>query len=85
MTEAEVKDLFRADIKAHHGDSTEDSEDAYWGPNEPKWHIETDFYVFEPRRYFWNSFDTMWTIRVRFDSRGRLVEHRLSLGDCCGP
>ncbi|HZO93058.1 MAG TPA: hypothetical protein VFB22_04760 [Candidatus Baltobacteraceae bacterium] len=46
---------------------------------------EADLDVFEPRPHFWNSFDTIWTVRARFDKRGLLIRHTVDLDDCCEP
>jgi hypothetical protein len=31
------------------------------------------------------GFGTVWSVRTRFDARGRLVQHSVHVGDCCGP
>jgi hypothetical protein len=84
MSRAEVRAIFRNDVKAFPADSIEDTSNAYWGQNVPTWLDETDLFIFEPRPHFWNSFDTGWTVRVRFQ-HGKLAEHRIQLSDVGGP
>ena len=85
MSRDEVKEIFRKDIALFRTDSTEDTSNAYWGKGVPTWPIESDLFIFEPRPHFWNAFDTEWTVRARFNSRGKLIEHNLHPSDCCGP
>ncbi len=86
MTRTQVRRVFHDDIVAFPKDSVEDSSGAYWGEGIRRWAIETDFSVFEPRKHFWNSFDTMWTVRTRFkQDNGVLIEHSLRAFVCCGP
>jgi hypothetical protein len=84
MTRTEVRAIFHEDILAFPADSVEDTRNAYWGEGVTTWPIETDFDVFEPRPYFWNSFDTIWGVRTRFNVQGSLIEHNLRAYRCCG-
>jgi hypothetical protein len=85
MSRDAVMAIFHKDAVAHKRDSWEKTSHAYWGNGVTGWADEADLYIFEPRPHFWNSFDTMWTVRAGFDSDGRLIHHTVHLGDCCGP
>jgi hypothetical protein len=80
-----VTAIFHKDALEHHGDSWKNTTHAHWGNGVSGWADEADLYIFEPRPHFWNSFDTMWTVRAGFDKRGRLIHRTVHLGDCCGP
>jgi hypothetical protein len=32
-----------------------------------------------------SGFGTAWSVRTRFDRHGRLVQHMVHVGACCGP
>jgi hypothetical protein len=74
--------LFKADTYAHPGDGVEESlASASWRV----WDDEADLYVNEPRRYFWNSYDTAWAVRAGFDMKGHLIHHRVDAERTNGP
>lgn len=85
MARSEVRKIFADDIARFPSDTVEDASDAYWGEGVPRWPEETDFSVFEPRRHWWNSFDTTWTVRTRFDKHGKLFEYNLRMDAAGGP
>lgn len=74
MTRDQVLAFFESDTHLNPGDgmqaSLADSSDRLWDD-------EADLYINEPRRYFWSSYDTAWTVRAEFDSRGHLIHHRV--------
>lgn len=85
MTRQQVKAIFHADIASNHRDTAEDSSNAFEGAGNPVWSSETDLTAFEPRRHFWNSFDTAWTVRAGFDKNDKLIRHRLQVDEAGGP
>lgn len=85
MSRDAVTAIFDKDTLNHPRDSWESTSHAYWGHGVTGWADEADLYIFEPRPHFWNSFDTMWTVRAGFDKHRRLIHHTVDLGDCCGP
>jgi hypothetical protein len=86
MTRQQVKAIFRADVAANPGDMMLDSSDTLGGTLPvSRIHLngigsnEADLTAFEPRRHFWNSFKTAWTVRATFDRNDRLTHHRLAM------
>ncbi|MGI8961823.1 MAG: hypothetical protein ACR2IV_19105 [Bryobacteraceae bacterium] len=55
------------------------------GKNVETWPIETDLYITEPRRFFWKSFDTGWTVRVKVNGAQKVVAHEIESGPVNGP
>jgi hypothetical protein len=76
MTRDQVLGLFKADTFAHPKDGMLES---LAGSSDRVWDDESDLYVSEPRRYFWNSYDSTWIVRAGFDRSGYLVHHRVDV------
>lgn len=85
MSRDAVTAIFDNDAAQYHADRWGNNSHTYGNPGEPPWADEADLYVFEPRRHFWNSFDTLWEVRAGFDEGGRLNRHTIDPEDCCGP
>lgn len=86
MNRSDVERIFQDDVDSFHEDGTErPGPNAYWGKGVKSWERETDLFVFEKRPHFWDTYDTQWTIRVRFDAKWNVIEYELRPGFCCGP
>jgi hypothetical protein len=82
MTRAEALTLFKADSDMNVTDGMNES---LAGLSERVWNDEADLYVNEPRRFFWNSYDTAWAVRAGFNNNGYLVHHRVDAERTNGP
>jgi len=84
MSSAEVLRIFHSDERSNPRDS--DERPGFictnCGPPRPG---EIDLDIFDPRQNWWNSFDTIWSVRTGFDPRGRLTWHHIDMDICCGP
>jgi hypothetical protein len=82
MTRDEVIALFNADKYANASDGVLES---LAGSSARVWNDEADLYVNERRQFFWNSYDTAWTVRAGFNSDGHLIHHRVDAERTNGP
>jgi hypothetical protein len=83
MTRQEVTNIYQADRLHFPGDEIEGASRVYLGVPYlgttalKGWHDELDLILMEPRRYFWNSFDTAWVVRAGFSEVGTLSAHEV--------
>jgi hypothetical protein len=82
MTRDEVVALFKEDTFTN---ATDGMNESLAGSSERVWADEADLYVNEQRRFFWNSYDTAWTVRAGFNSNGYLIHHRVDAERTNGP
>jgi hypothetical protein len=73
MPRRDAAKLFAADVGQHPNDVFGDSAN------------ELDLDAIEPRKFFWNSFDTAWSLRATFDKRGKLIRHDVQPVQVGGP
>jgi hypothetical protein len=82
MTRGEVLTLFKTDTDMN---ATDGMNKSLADSSERVWSDEADLYVNERHRFFWNSYDTVWTVRAGFNNNGYLIHHRVDVERTNGP
>lgn len=77
MSEAQVRKLFREDRLAFPADMVDDSSNPHWERGINSWSRQIELNLYEPPY-------TMWYVDARFDTHGKLVQHRTGADFCCG-
>ena len=93
MQKAEVLKIFKMDVTENLDDRVNETDITFngWTKRCPAGACNTrsgggqfDLETEDPA-HFLEAFGTVWSVRTRFDARGRLVEHGVHVDKCCGP